>query len=146
MRAETCPLVMQHMRGTPATMAAHAVYGDVVLETTRELAATIAAAGLAPGRMLADPGIGFAKLPHHNLEVLARLPVLLNLGCRVLIGASRKGFLAAAAAEPEPAARLPGSLACAIAAVLGGAAVLRVHDVAATLQALRVWHGIIQAS
>ncbi len=146
MREQDCPVVIQHMRGTPATMAGLARYEDVAVETTRELAARIAAAGISPARVLADPGIGFAKLPHHNLELLARLPILLNLGCRVLVGASRKGFLGATAGEPEPAARVPGSLAAGLAAVLGGAAVLRVHDVAATVQALRVWHKIFGAA
>jgi dihydropteroate synthase len=146
LRGSAVPVVIQHMRGTPADMAEQAFYADVALDCTRELETTIAAAGLDRARVLADPGIGFAKLPQHNLEVLARLPVLLNLGCRLLVGASRKGFLAAAAAEPTPAARLPGSLACALAAVLGGAAMLRVHDVAATVQALRVWQGIADAA
>ncbi len=95
---------------------------------------------------MVDPGIGFAKLPPHNLHMLARLPVLLNLGCRVLVGASRKSFLGAMAGEPEPSARIPGSLAAGLAAVLGGAAMLRVHDVAATVQALRIWTGIANAA
>jgi dihydropteroate synthase len=146
MRQETCPVVIQHMRGTPETMARLARYQDAAAETTRELAARIEAAGIERGRVLVDPGIGFAKLQHHNLELLARLPILLNLGCRVLVGASRKSFLGAAAGEPKPSARVPGSLAAGLAAVLGGAAVLRVHDVAATVQALRVWQGIYRTA
>lgn len=145
LRAETCPVVIQHMRGTPATMAGLAQYGDVVVETTRELDARIRASGIARHRVLADPGIGFAKLPHHNLELLARLPLLLNLGCRILVGASRKGFLGEIGAEPEPSRRMPGSLATAMAAVLGGAAMVRVHDVAETVQALKVWQAIFRA-
>ncbi len=145
-RERRCPVVVQHMRGVPATMADLARYGDVAVEVTRELAARLDAAGLDPALVMVDPGIGFAKLPPHNLEMLARLPLLLNLGCRVLVGASRKGFLGAAAAEPEPASRIPGSLAAGMAAVLGGAAMLRVHDVAATVQALRIWTGIADAA
>lgn len=146
MRGDDCPVVIQHMRGTPETMVDLAQYADVAVETTRELAERIAGSGIAPARVLADPGIGFAKLPHHNLEILARLPILANLGCRILIGASRKGFLGQIGAEPEPARRLPGSLATAIAAVLGGASMVRVHDVAETAQALRVWQAIIDSA
>jgi dihydropteroate synthase len=146
LRARRCPVVIQHMRGTPDTMAGLAQYTDVAVETTRELAARIEASGIAPARVLADPGIGFAKLPQHNLELLGRVAILHNLGCRLLIGASRKGFLGQIGAEPEPARRLPGSLATAIAAMLGGASMVRVHDVAETIQALRVWHAIIAAA
>lgn len=150
LRARGCPVVVQHMRGVPTTMAGLARYDDVAVEVTRELGRCLAAAGLAPGQVpgqvMVDPGIGFAKLPEHNLILLARLAVLLNLGCRVLVGASRKGFLGAMAGEPAPAARVPGSLAAGLAAVLGGAAMLRVHDVAATVQALRVWTGIADAA
>ncbi len=145
-RQRGCPAIIQHMRGVPATMAGLARYDDVAVEVTRELGDRLDRAGLDPALVMLDPGIGFAKLPPHNLEMLARLPVLLNLGCRVLVGASRKGFLGAAAAEPEPAARVPGSLAAGLAALLGGAAMLRVHDVAATVQAIRIWNGIADAA
>ncbi len=145
-RERGCPVVVQHMRGVPATMNQDARYEDVAMEVTLELAERLASTRLDPALVMVDPGIGFAKLRPHNLQVLARLPVLLNLGCRILVGASRKSFLGATAGEPEPAARVPGSLAAGLAAVLGGAAMLRVHDVAATVQALRIWTAIADAA
>jgi dihydropteroate synthase len=145
-RARRCPVIIQHMRGVPATMASLTRYDDVAVEVTRELGQRLEATGLDPALVMVDPGIGFAKLPDHNLEILARLPILLNLGCRVLVGASRKSFVGATAGAPQPASRLPGSLAAGIAAVRGGAAMLRVHDVGATVQALRIWRGIVNAA
>ncbi len=100
------------------------------------------AAGIAPGAIALDPGIGFAKGPGQNEALLMRLPLLLNLGCRLVVGVSRKGFIGRLGAQADPQARLPGSLAAGLLALLGGAAVLRVHDVAATVQAVRVWSGI----
>lgn len=141
-RRRGCPVVVMHMRGTPATMQSLTEYADVARDVTRALAGRLAELGLAPGQAAIDPGIGFAKGPGQNEALLARLPILHNLGCRILVGASRKGFIGRLAGVDEPARREPGSLAAACAAVLGGAAIVRVHDVAATVQALRVWHGI----
>ena len=135
-----CPVVLMHMRGTPATMMGLRGYGDVAVEVTRELAARVAAAeaaGIARARIAIDPGIGFAKGRAQNLAMLARLPILLNLGCRILVGVSRKAFIGALSGAPDPAARLPGSLAAGLFAVGLGASILRVHDVAETVAALR---------
>ena len=143
--ARRCPLVLMHMRGTPATMQGLTQYDDVAADATRELAASLAAAeaaGIDRASIALDPGIGFAKGAGQNEALLARLPVLLNLGCRILVGVSRKGFIGRLSGENEPKQRLPGSLAAGLAALLGGAAILRVHDVAETVQAVRVWQGI----
>jgi dihydropteroate synthase len=142
-----CPVVLMHMRGTPETMAALADYADVAAEVTRELAARIEAAeaaGIARDRIAIDPGIGFAKRVRHSLEMLRRLPLLLNLGCRIVIGVSRKSFISGAADVSDPRDRLPGSLAAALFALSRGASILRVHDVAATVQAVRIWRALAE--
>jgi dihydropteroate synthase len=147
--ARGCPVVLMHMRGVPATMQQFTDYADVAWDVTRELAVRLAAAeqaGISRGAIALDPGIGFAKRTVHNLALLARLPVLLNLGCRLVVGVSRKGFIERVAGAAEPWARLGGSLAAGLAALLGGAAVLRVHDVAETVQAVRVWQAIAAES
>ena len=140
-----CPIVLMHMRGTPTDMPDRAEYHDVALDVAHELAASVAAAeqgGIARGRIMIDPGIGFAKRPAQSQELLARLPLLLNLGCPMLVGVSRKGFIGALSGETQAARRAPGSIAAGLHAVLHGAAILRVHDVAETVQALRVWQGL----
>ncbi len=140
-----CPVVLMHMRGTPATMASLASYADVGIEVTSELAARIAAAeaaGIARTEIAVDPGIGFAKRVRHSLEALRRLPLLLNLGCRILVGVSRKSFISGVADVSDPKDRLPGSLAAALSALCRGAAILRAHDVAETVQAVRIWQAI----
>jgi dihydropteroate synthase len=143
-----CPAVLMHMRGTPATMQSLTQYQDIAAEVTQELAVRLDVAeraGIDRALLAVDPGIGFAKGPAQNEELLGRLAVLLNLGCRVVVGVSRKGFVGRLAGEGRARHRLPGSLAAGLAAVLSGAAILRVHDVAETVQALRVWQGIFGA-
>ncbi|HEX4260617.1 MAG TPA: dihydropteroate synthase [Acetobacteraceae bacterium] len=142
-----CPVVLMHMRGSPETMAALADYADVAAEVTRELAVRIEAAeaaGIARDRIAIDPGIGFAKRVRHSLEMLRRLPLLLNLGCRIVVGVSRKSFISGAADISDPQDRLPGSLAAALFALSRGASILRVHDVAATVQAVRIWRALAE--
>ncbi len=146
MRARGCAVVAMHMRGVPATMRQLADYDDVAADVVCELERSLRQLGLERALVAVDPGIGFAKGPGHNEALLARLPILLNLGCRIVVGASRKGFIGRLGGVESPGDRLPGSLAAGIAAVLGGAAVLRVHDVAATVQALHVWQGIVAAA
>ena len=90
-----------------------------------------------------DPGFGFAKTAAHSAELLRRLPVLLQLGRPLLAGLSRKSLIGALSGEREPARRGPGSMAAALAALERGAALLRVHDVAETVQAVRVWQGLL---
>ncbi len=145
---ESCPaaLIAMHMRGDPRTMQRHAAYGDVAVEVVRELRETLLRLPVDLGRVAVDPGIGFAKGAGHNEALLARLPLLFNLGCRIVVGVSRKGFIGRIAGEPDVLARLPGSLAAGLAAALGGASILRVHDVAATMQALLVWRAIADAA
>ena len=140
--ARATPVILMHMRGTPATMRDHAHYVDVAAEVRAELAARIAtaeAAGIPRAAIAVDPGFGFAKGAAHNVELLRRLPLLATLGCRIVVGLSRKATIGALAHEPDPKRRLPGSLAAALFALDRGATILRVHDAAATRQALAIW-------
>jgi dihydropteroate synthase len=143
--ARGCPVVLMHMRGDPATMNAHAVYTDIAREVTDELATRIAAAeqaGISPDAIAIDPGIGFAKLAPHSVELLRRLPELAVLRRPILVGVSRKSFIGRLGGQPDPRLRFPGSLAAGLFAVSRGATILRVHDVAETVQALRVWQAL----
>ncbi len=139
--------VLMHMQGEPATMQKDPHYEDAPAEIEAYLAARVAAcraAGIPPDRLAVDPGIGFGKTVAHNLELLARLRRLTHLGVAVLVGASRKSFIGALSGGARPQDRLPGSLAAALAAAANGAHILRVHDVAATVQALTVWRAIAE--
>ena len=145
--ARGCPVVLMHTRGTPETMSSLARYGDVAAEVAAELAERIAAAersGVARSAIAIDPGFGFAKHPPHSLALLRRLADLADLGCPIVAGVSRKGFIGAYGGEADSARRLPGSLAAALFALSHGAAVLRVHDVGETVQAARVWQALHQ--
>lgn len=131
-----------HMQGRPQTMQANPVYENAPRDIAQYLAARVAAvraAGIAPENIAVDPGIGFGKTVAHNAEILAGVPRLREIGVAVLVGASRKAFIGALSKGERPKERLPGSIAAALAAVSGGADILRVHDVAATRQALAVW-------
>lgn len=133
-------IVLMHMQGTPATMQRAPHYDDVLAEVEAFLAdrvAAAAAAGIVRDRIWIDPGIGFGKRPQHNFALLAGLGRLRRLGFPIVLGASRKRFLAAAG-ESDPADRLAASLAAATLAAAAGAAVVRVHDVAATLRAVAI--------
>ncbi|MCW3474116.1 dihydropteroate synthase [Limobrevibacterium gyesilva] len=143
--AHGCPVVLMHMRHDPESMTRLAHYDDVALEVAQELAARIAAAeaaGIDRARIAIDPGVGFAKTAQDNLALLPRLRLLLNLGCPLVVGVSRKSFIGRLSGEQEPRRRAPGSIAAGLHAVLHGASVLRVHDVPETVQALRVWRGL----
>lgn len=138
-----CPVVLMHMRGNPREMYAEARYDDVASDVRRELSERIAAAeraGVARHTIAIDPGIGFAKTALQSMELLRRLPEIASLGCPLLVGVSRKSFLAGVTGEPEPHRRLPGSLAAGLFALSRGATILRVHDVVETVQAIKVWH------
>ncbi|MDE2328456.1 MAG: dihydropteroate synthase [Rhodospirillales bacterium] len=146
--AAACPVILMHMRGTPATMSAQAVYDDVVADVLAELAATrdaALAAGIAPAAIALDPGFGFAKRGAQNVALLRALPSFRALGHPVLAGVSRKRFIGELAGEPDPARRDPGSIAAALFAAGRGAAIIRVHDVPGTVQALRVWQALADA-
>ena len=144
-----CLAVLMHMRGDPATMKAHAVYDDVVVDVHRELAARVAeaeAAGIARESLAIDPGIGFAKMAAQNVALLQDLPEFADFGLPLLIGVSRKAFIGHLSGETRPARRLGGSVAAALWAMQQGASILRVHDVAETVQAVRVWRALAQLS
>jgi dihydropteroate synthase len=137
-RGVECCLV--HMQGEPRTMQRDPHYGDVVAEVRDFLAARVeaaVAAGIARERILIDPGIGFGKTVEHNLALLDRLDEIVALGQRVLIGTSRKSFLGPLARRDDEA-RLAGTIATNVIALLRGASVFRVHDVAAVADALAV--------
>ena len=136
-------VILMHMRGDdPRTMQDDPRYEDVVLEVARFLrdrVATAEALGIPRSRIAVDPGIGFGKTRAHNLALIERLALLAGIGCRVVFGASRKRFIGTLSGVEEPRKRVAGSVAAALAAAARGASVLRVHDVAETVQALRVW-------
>ncbi len=143
--AASCPVVLMHMRGTPETMQSLTGYGDVAVDVLRELAERIGEAeraGIDRARLLVDPGIGFAKTEDQNLQLLRRLPILAGLGCRVLLGVSRKGFVGRVGGAPLATERFPGSIAAALPALSLPGSILRVHDVAETVQAVRLWQAI----
>jgi dihydropteroate synthase len=133
-------ICLMHMQGEPRTMQADPHYGDVVAEVgafLRERAAACLASGIANNRLLIDPGIGFGKRLEHNLALLAGLPALTRLGWPVMVGVSRKsmfGMLLGRAVDE----RVAGGVAAATAAVLAGASIVRTHDVAATVDAVKV--------
>jgi dihydropteroate synthase len=134
-------IVAMHMRGEPATMQQQTDYDDVVAEVTRFLAQRLVeleSAGIARERVALDPGIGFAKTAGQNLELLRRQCELLTLGRPLLLGWSRKSTLGLLTGRAV-ADRLPASLAAALMAVSAGARIVRVHDVAATVDALKLW-------
>ncbi|MBC7800104.1 MAG: dihydropteroate synthase [Gemmatimonadaceae bacterium] len=143
--ARQCPVVLMHMRGTPATMRGLIAYDNVAADVRRELAERIAAAeraGIARSAIAIDPGIGFAKTAEQSVLLLRNLPVLIDLGCPILVGVSRKAFIGALGGAAAPKDRTAGSIAAALFAISKGATILRVHDVAATVQAVRVWQGL----
>ena len=150
--AAGCPLVLMHSRGDLATMQQGIHFADLLGEVRQELEAAMAraaAAGIDESQLVLDPGIGFGKTWEQNLALIRRLPELAALGRPLLVGASRKSFIAKAAQRSGgdlavPDRRLGGSLAAAAWAAALGAAIVRVHDVAETVQLLDVWQAIAQ--
>ncbi|HLT00687.1 MAG TPA: dihydropteroate synthase [Geminicoccaceae bacterium] len=139
------PVVLMHSQGEPATMQVQPTYDIAPLDVFDHLAARVEAwteAGFERSRLLIDPGIGFGKTLAHNLEILGRLGLYLGMGLPILLGVSRKSFIGRLADGVPAPERMPGSLAAALAGVAAGIAALRVHDVAATQQALAVWQAI----
>ncbi|MGC9270078.1 dihydropteroate synthase [Acidiphilium sp.] len=140
-----CPVVLMHMRGTPATMNAQAHYTDLVRDVADELTSrrdAACAAGIDPAAIALDPGFGFAKTGAQNIALLRALDRFCALGHAILVGVSRKRFIGDLTQQPDPRQRDPGSIAAAIYAIRHGAAIVRVHDVAGTIQALRVWRAL----
>lgn len=139
-----CPVVLMHMRGEPGTMNRLTRYGDVAVDVVRELEARIAEAeraGIARSRLLIDPGIGFAKNTAQNCVLLRRLPLFANLGCRMVLGVSRKRMIGELAEVPVAASRDPGTIVASLPGLALPGTVLRVHDYRAMVQAMRVWEG-----
>jgi dihydropteroate synthase len=137
----SCGVCLMHMRGEPKSMQHDPVYGDVVEEVLGFLGGRIAslrARGVAQERLTIDPGIGFGKSVEHNVDLLARQEALLSLGCPILAGWSRKSTLGSLTGRPVED-RMVASVAAALAAVQRGARIVRVHDVAETVDALKVW-------
>ena len=140
--ARGCPVILMHMRGTPATMASLAQYDDVIADVLRELTARVdaaVAAGVDRRRIAIDPGIGFAKTAEHNVTLLRHLDAFAQLACPIVAGVSRKRFLTALSGAERS---VSASVAAALAAWQLGARTLRVHDVAETSQALKVWQAL----
>lgn len=137
---EKVPVILMHMRGTPRTMQADPQYADVVREVRDFLAERLydaMDAGVEAESIVLDPGIGFGKTVEHNLQLLRGLSMVAALGQPLLVGVSRKNFIGKILGVGADQ-RLEGSLAAAVAAVLGGANIIRVHDVAATCRAVRL--------
>jgi dihydropteroate synthase len=144
-------ICLMHMRGTPRDMQETPRYDDVVCEVLDHLRERVRAclkAGIEGNKILIDPGIGFGKTLEHNLELMASLPTLRSLGLPLLLGVSRKSFIAQIAADMEaagsPAARLGGTVAAVLRCADNGASVLRVHDVTETHEALLVHRSLSQ--
>ena len=144
-----CPVILMHMLGKPKTMQADPHYDDVVAEVRDFLADRLAAAeaaGVQRRRCIVDPGIGFGKKLEHNLALLAGVDKLAALGVPVMVGASRKRFIGELTGRDDPTERLGGTIAACLAAYDRGATILRVHDVAAAVQALKVAQAIRQSA
>jgi dihydropteroate synthase len=142
--ASDCAVCVAHMQGEPQTMQQRPEYTDVVADVKRFLqmrVATCEAAGIRRDRIVIDPGFGFGKTVAHNLALVRQLPDFISLGLPVLMGMSRKSTIAVITGRAD-AGRLAGSLALAVAAVLRGAHIIRAHDVAETVDALKVAHAV----
>lgn len=139
------PVVLMHMKGEPRSMQEAPAYDDVVSEVHRFLTERIFAAemaGIDKKRIVIDPGFGFGKTREHNLLLLSRLDRFIDLGVPVLAGLSRKRLIGELTGRDVPADRLHGSVAAHLVAAQRGAQLVRVHDVAATVDALKVWEAI----
>jgi dihydropteroate synthase len=139
------PVVLMHMQGEPRSMQEAPHYDDVVADVHRFLAERIFAAemaGIAKKNIVVDPGFGFGKTLQHNLALLAQLERFVELGVPVLAGLSRKKSIGELTGRADPHARVHGSVAAHLIAAQRGARLLRVHDVAATIDALKVWHAV----
>lgn len=135
-------VVLMHMQGTPETMQRAPDYRLASYDIFQWLDACVAAcvaAGIARDRIAVDPGIGFGKTDRHNMDILARAGLFHGTGCAVAIGVSRKSFIGRIAGIEDPKDRLPGTIAATLMALDRGVQIHRVHDVAATRQAIAIW-------
>ena len=143
------PVVLMHMQGEPRSMQQAPDYDDVVGDVHRFLAERLFAAemsGIAKKNLLVDPGFGFGKNTGHNLQLLAQLQRFMELGVPVLAGLSRKRSIGELTGHDDPAQRVFGSVAAHLIAAQRGASIVRVHDVAATVDALKVWNAVAQVT
>ena len=139
------PVCIMHSQGDPQTMQDAPRYDDVLLDVydfLEEQVEMLEAKGLSRDKIVVDPGIGFGKTQAHNLALLNGLALFHGLGCPILLGVSRKGFIGRIGKEPRKDARAPGSIAVALAGLSQGVQIIRVHDVAETAQALRLWAAV----
>ncbi|MEO9649664.1 MAG: dihydropteroate synthase [Roseobacter sp.] len=140
------PVCVMHAQGDPASMQDQPHYDDVVLDVYDFLESRIAALkalGVSAEQIIVDPGIGFGKTLEHNLALLGRLSLFHSLGVPVLLGASRKRFIGTLGGESKADARMPGSIAVALAALKHGTQIVRVHDVPETVQAIALWQAVV---
>jgi dihydropteroate synthase len=146
-RATDVPVIIMHMKGTPRNMQKNPVYEDVVTEIIAFLEERLLWAeslGVARERFVVDPGIGFGKTVTHNLQIIKRLREFASLGCPLLLGHSRKSFIGTVLGR-EVDDREIGTAAISVLGALNGAAILRVHDVAKTVQAVRMTEAVMAA-
>jgi dihydropteroate synthase len=139
------PVILMHSQGDPQTMQLAPSYADAPLDIFDYLEARVEAceaAGIGRARIAVDPGIGFGKTAAHNIEILTSLALYHGLGCAIVLGVSRKGFVGRMAGARDPKDRLAGSLAGALMALDQGVQILRVHDIAETVQAVAVWRAL----
>jgi len=139
------PVCVMHAQGDPATMQQAPHYDNVLLDVYDFLETQVTAlerAGIARDQVVVDPGIGFGKTTAHNLALLRNIALFHGLGCAILLGASRKRFIGEVGNAPPADARAPGSIAVGLAALGQGVQILRVHDVAETAQAIRLWQAV----
>nr|WP_254452882.1 dihydropteroate synthase [Ruegeria atlantica] len=139
------PVCVMHMQGDPATMQDNPTYEDVLLDVYDFLEGQVDSLeklGLNRDQIIVDPGIGFGKTEAHNLALLQGISLFHGLGCPILLGVSRKGMIGQIGKEPRKDARAPGSIAVGLAGLSQGVQILRVHDVADTAQALRLWAAV----
>jgi len=142
------PVILMHMQGTPATMQSKPQYGDVVAEVMEflmERAKFAESMGVKRERIFLDPGIGFGKTTEHNLQLLANLDLFADLGYRVLVGTSRKRFIGQITGRQEPKERTFGTAATVALAVAKGASIVRVHDVGAMVDVVKMTQAILTA-
>ena len=141
------PVCLMHAQGTPQTMQQNPIYDDVLLDVYDFLQDAIGraeAAGIARSRIIVDPGIGFGKTTAHNLALLRGIALFHSLGCPILLGVSRKGFIGQLGTAPDPADRVPGTLAVTLHAVSQGVQFHRVHDIAPAKQALALASALME--
>ena len=143
------PVILMHSQGDPKTMQQDPRYDDVVLDVYEALAERVDACvdnGISRSKIIVDPGIGFGKTFQHNHALLRGLTVLHGLGVQILLGVSRKAFIGVLSGEPVAGERLGGSLSAALAGVMQGVQMVRVHDVRETVHAVRTWAGIWESN